>query len=93
MGLESSGYSISPPECQLKVSSDKRNLKIKLIQISGKTPVVISEETLPVKNDESKAELLESIYYRLYEGDLSFFNIINTEDFLEEMEEHLARLS
>ncbi len=91
--LESAGYSIHPPECQLEVSSDNRTLKIKIIQISGKSPIMVSEDASLVEDDDNGEELLNAIYYRLDEGDLSSFNIINTEDFLEELKEHLTRMS
>jgi hypothetical protein len=91
--LESSGYNILSPECQLEVSSEERTLKVKLIQIGGISPIMLSEEAFLVKEDDSRDDFLDSIYYRLDEGDLSSFNITNTEDFLEKLKEHLARMS
>ncbi|MFW9890051.1 MAG: hypothetical protein ACFFER_17850, partial [Candidatus Thorarchaeota archaeon] len=91
--LEGSGYGISSPECHLEVSCEQRILKIRLIQIGRKPPIVISEEAFLVKENDDGDELLDAIHNRLEEGNLSAFNITNTEDFLEELKNHLARVS
>jgi hypothetical protein len=91
--LKSSGYSTSSPECHLEVTSAQRTLKIKLIQIGGKSHIVLSEEAFLINIDDNEDEFLDALYYRLNEGDLSSFNITNTGDFLEELKRHLARMS
>jgi hypothetical protein len=90
--LDSCGYGISSPNCQLEVFSEEQILKVKLIQTGGKVPIEVSEETFLFQDNDSRETFLESLYYRLDEGDLSSFNITNTEDFLDKLEEHLTRI-
>ena len=90
--LEDFGYNKLSPECQLEVSSEQQTLKIRLIQVGGNSSIVISDEAFLIKENESIDEFLDTIYYRLEEGDLSSFNITNTEDFQEQIKEHLNRL-
>jgi C4-type Zn-finger protein len=67
-------------------------MKVELIQMGGKYPIAISEESHLLESNDNKEEFLESLGFRLDDGDLSSFNITNIEDFLEKTRKHLNRL-
>ena len=87
--LRNRGYGNKSPKCQLDVSLEDETIHVTLVLKEGKYPHIIGRESFLVRDEIEKQAFLEALYYRLNEGDLSMFNINNTEKFLEKINELL----
>ncbi len=86
-------YDEKPPECKLEIERDGKLLRMCLYMIGGATiPTRLGEEKFKVTNELEKEGLIEAISYRLEDGDLSEYNIVNVDEFFGYLEELLDEL-
>lgn len=91
--LSDRGYDEKPPECKLEIERDGELLRMCLYQISGATTATrLGEEKFKVTNELDKERLIDAISYRLEDGDLSEYNILNVDEFFEYLEKLLDEL-
>ncbi|MFW9887562.1 MAG: hypothetical protein ACFFER_05230 [Candidatus Thorarchaeota archaeon] len=80
--LRNLGFGSDPPPFRLEVSRDENTIRISLNPTGDKESIPINIESHQLSEASNHEDFLESFYYRLEEGDLSGFNIINESDFI-----------
>jgi hypothetical protein len=89
--FESRQYGPKPPPCRLESQRDTNTIRITLVQIGGRTSITLMTESIILSELSDKEDLLDSLNYRLEEGDLSGFNIVNELDFIENLKTLMSK--